>query len=151
MSHTLYWVLPRYRSKRSISSIMMTCDDRVRKKILCTSTLSHLLIKLRAIKMDILVSKEPLWADQIMSVPYVSAVRNNMSIKVRMCPIFLIGIIGKYKRKSRIWPLERPPKVLQICKTIKFTCSLIRSLITSTLWVIWTLFMRDVWILKFPR
>ena len=34
-------------------SIMMTYLDGVRKKILCISTLSHLLINLRAIKVDI--------------------------------------------------------------------------------------------------
>ena len=109
----LYRASSRYRSKRSISSLMTTYFDRVRKKILCGSTLSHLLLKLRAIKVDILVSKEPLWTDQIMSVPYASAVRSNMCIQVWTCPCFVIGIIGKYRSKSRNGPVEKP---LQPCR-----------------------------------
>ena len=48
------------QSKRSICYIvMMTYVDGVRKKKIMTSTLSHLLLKLRAIKVDISMSKEP--------------------------------------------------------------------------------------------
>ena len=83
MPHTLLVLIsPRYRSKRSISFIVMTYVDRVQKKILCGSTLSHLLVKSRAIKVDILVSKEPLSTDQIMSVPYALAIRSNMCIQI---------------------------------------------------------------------
>jgi hypothetical protein len=68
------------QSKRIIRSIMMTCVDGV-QKILCISTLSHLLLKLRAIKVDISMSKEPFQTDQIMLVPYASVVKSNICIQ----------------------------------------------------------------------
>ena len=136
-------------SKRRISFIMMTYVDRVHKKILRGSALSHLLLKSRAIKVDSLVSKEPLWTDQVMLVPYASAVRSNVSIQIWTCPIYDRDNWQIYK--SRNGPLEKSRNVLQICKRIKFTCSLIRSMVTLISSVIQTLFLQGVWILKFPR
>ena len=90
---------------------MTTYVDRVRKKLVCTSTLSHLLIKLRAIKVYTLVSKDPLWADQIMSVPYASTVRSNISIQVWTCPNFDWDNWQIYKKVQK-WTTEKAAKSL---------------------------------------
>ena len=92
----LYWILPRYRSERSTNFIMTTYIDRVRKKILSGSTLSYLLLKLRAIKVDISVSKEPLWTDQIMLIPLCFSCQKQYVYSGMNVPLFVIGIIGKY-------------------------------------------------------
>jgi hypothetical protein len=105
----LYWGSPRYRSKRSISSIMMTCIDRVWKKILYVDTLSHLLLKLRAIKVNISVFIGTIlnWPDNVGSLCF--SCQKNMCVQEWTCPMYDRDN-WQIQIKSRNGPLERPPK-----------------------------------------
>jgi hypothetical protein len=86
----LYWGSPRCMSNPKGVYVLLWVHTLMEyeRKILCTSTLSHLLLKLRAVKVDISISKEPFQTDQVMLVPYASVVRSNICIQEWICPIY---------------------------------------------------------------
>jgi hypothetical protein len=123
---------------------MMTYVDRVRKKILRANIISYLLLKLRAIKVDTSMFKGSIfnWLDNGGSLCF--SCQKHMCIQVQTRPMYDRDY-WQIWNKSRNGPLEKPPKKsCTSCKTIRFTCSRIRSLVFRY----W--FLRGVWILKFP-